>query len=466
MPDRPHAGFGHRDPGDDGLLSEPGASAGLQAAAADAPGAAALPDQFFRHQAGRLVAYLTARFGARHLARVEDAVQTALLQAVSTWARDGVPREPAAWLTRVASHRLLDDLRHLRRAPFDLTGDAEGAALSVPATATALDERPGGPLDDDLRLLFALAHEAVPDRTRLVLCLKLVCGFSTREIARRLFTSEANAQKQLERGREALAKVFRPLDPGDLADLTLDDLVARLPLVEHVVYLLFNEGYSSERRDAPLRPDLCDDALRLGELLAGSPGLGRASTAALLSLMHFHRARLDARVGDAGELLLLCDQDRSRWDTEHLRAGRAWLERAGEAGAGEYSRYHGEALILAEHCLAPSFDETRWSEIVELYELLERAYPNPLYVLNRAVALAEWRGPEAGLALLAERAPARWLAGYYLFDATLGELERRRGDFSCAVRHLERAAASAPTRAERRNLERKLERARAGDPGR
>ncbi len=294
-----------------------------------------------------------------------------------------------------------------------------------------------------------------------MLCLKLVAGFGIRQIATRLFTTEANVQKLLERGRGKLREAWRGLPLADALDVDPARERARIGLVEQVLYLIFNEGYSSERPDAPLRPDLCDDALRLTQRLIARAPAPRGSTLALLALMHFLRARLDARVGERAQLVLLSEQERTRWDRAHIELGAACLAQASARPTEEFSRYHGEALVQAEHCLAPSFAATRWREIVELYELLERGYPSPLYVLNRAIALAEWKGPAAGLALLDERAPPAWLAGHYLFVATRGELERRRGRFDEARRCLTAAIESAPTLAERAVFERRLAWARA-----
>lgn len=412
-----------------------------------------LVDHLFRHESGRLVALLLRRFGAHRLALVEDAVSGALVRALGTWAKRGVPASPEAWLTRVATNLVLDELRRDRRAPADeLMEVGESAVIAERASEAPASTAHG---DDQLHLLFACAHPDIPERARLVLCLKLVCGFGTREISARLFESDANVQKLLGRGRRGLEAVW-PIERRDeFFALAADELARRLDVVLSVVYLVFNEGYSSERAEGPLRPDLCDDALRLGHLLATHPATAAPSTFALLALMHLHRARLDARVDADGELVPLEEQDRSRWDRAHLSAGEELLTRAMD---GEPSRYHGEALVLSLHCFAPTFAETPWDQIVELYELLERRYPSPFYTLSRAIAVAEWRGPEDGLALLEREIDERWRTTHYLFVGTLGELARRAGDLDRARTELTRAVSLAPTVAERRLLEKRLER--------
>lgn len=412
-----------------------------------------LVDHFFRHESGRLVAVLTRRFGAEHLERIEDAVQTALLRAMRTWGTRGLPDNPSAWLTRVATNQVLDGLRH------DGTVARAAPVLAAGEDAPPPDARLAGELDDDLlRMLFACADPELPARARLVLALKLVCGFGTAEIGARLFLEPANVQKVLQRGRDRLREAWSDQGPDGLAR------PERLEAVQRMVYLLFNEGYSSQREEEPIRRELCEEALRLGHLLVAHPVGDAGSSWALLALMTFHAARLEARLDEGGGLLLLEDQDRSRWDRDAIRRAFGYLVRS--STDAPFTRYHGEAAVLAEHCAAPTYADTRWGEIVELYEGLERIEPSPLYTLNRAIALAEWKGPAEGLALLRALTPPAWLIRYYLWDATLGELARRTGEHAAAVRHLERAVEGAPTRAERSIFAARLARARDGDSGR
>ena len=221
-----------------------------------------------------------------------------------------------------------------------------------------------------------------------------------------------------------------------------------------MLYLLFNEGYSSAQPDRVIRRELCDEALRLGLMLREDAAGAVPETDALLALMCFHAARFDARVDGRGGLLLLEDQDRSRWDGELLQRGLAHLTRSGRGET--LTRYHAEAAIAAEHSLAPSYAETNWEQIIRLYEVLERIAPSPLNILNRAIALAEWRGPDAGLAELEAMEVPSWLLGYYLWDATLGELHRRRGNRERALLHTKRALSAAPTNPEKALLERRI----------
>jgi RNA polymerase sigma-70 factor (ECF subfamily) len=234
-----------------------------------------------------------------------------------------------------------------------------------------------------------------------------------------------------------------------------DALARRLDSVLQVIYLMFTSGYSSTQPDQLVRRELCDEALRLGHLLAAHPVGDRPVVWALLALMSMHAARLTTRVDEQGGLLLLEDQDRRRWDRALIQQGLEYLSRSGKGE--EFTRYHVEAAVLAEHCVAPSFRETRWDEIASLYEMLERAAPSPVHTLNRAIAVAEGHGPDAGLAILRELTPPAWLLRYYLWDATVGELERRAGHFDRARAALARALEAAPTDAERALIQRRLD---------
>jgi len=281
-----------------------------------------------------------------------------------------------------------------------------------------------------------------------VLALKTLCGFSTAEIALRLFISQANVHKRLARARQRLREA-----PLDLGTLPPQALRARLPSAYTVLYLLFNEGYLSARAEQVIRAELCHEAIRLTTLLAEHEVGAKPETFALLALMHLHAARLASRIDGLGGLVLLEDQDRSSWNGEHMRAGAEWLARS--ASGDVLTRYHAEAAIAAEHCFAPSFAQTRWQEIAELYAMLEQIAPSPLHALNRAVAVAEWQGPKAGLAILKEVEPTPWLSEYYLWDAVLADLYRRAGQPEAAHHHVERALAGAPSDAERALLRRR-----------
>ncbi len=305
--------------------------------------------------------------------------------------------------------------------------------------------------DDLLRFLFVSCDENIALESQLVLALKVLCGFNVREIALRLFTSEANVYKRLARARKRLREL-----PNRLQEQFGKHLETRLPAVQKVLYVLFTEGYLSSSAGSTIRRELCGEAIRLATLLAEHPVGQTPETFALLALMHLHDARSPARVDGSGGLLLLEEQDRSLWNREQMHAGFEWLSRS---AAGEtLTRFHAEAGIAAEHCLAPSFQETPWQRIDEGYAILERLAPSPLHTLNRAVARAEYQGPTAGLALLEERPPPDWLSESYLGGAVLADLHHRCGHVEEAERYRAAALASAPTPAVRTLLERRLRR--------
>lgn len=407
--------------------------------------AAGLVEHFFRHEYGRLVAQLANKVGTRNLERVEDAVQSALAAALDAWVASGVPREPSAWLYRAASNHLLGSLRQEANRTRILADERDVERESeTPAPHFAGEVR-----DDLLRMLFVCCHETIPRESRLVLALKTLCGFSTGEIALRLFTTEANVHKRLQRARDALRE-----SSADLIAPPLDAPPSRLSSVHEILYLLFNEGYLSIHADSAIRHELCDEAIRLATLLVEHPTGAVPETFALLALMHFHRARLAGRIDASGGLLLLEEQDRSRWNRDEIGVGVAWLERS--ASGDRFSRYHAEAGIAAEHCFAPTFEDTRWQEIADLYALLEREVPSPLHTLNRAVAIAQSRGADAGLALLDGMVPPAWLEDSYLWDAVRADLLRRTGQIDAFARHRERALAAAPSDAVRDLLRRRL----------
>jgi RNA polymerase sigma-70 factor (ECF subfamily) len=405
-----------------------------------------LDAHFFRHEYGRLVAMLSRRAGLHHLEAAEDAAQSALLVAVQSWTT-GVPENPSAWLFRVAKNKLLEELRRegRRHRLLDEHGrETEFATAEEPIAFLENDVE-----DDLLRMLFVCCDDAIPVESQLVLALKTLCGFDVREISHRLFLTEANAYKRLGRARAVLREVrFTP------DDLTEEQLSSRLPAVHAVLYLLFTEGYLSSHSETAIRRELCDEAMRLAQLLGEHPAGNAPETFALLALMHLHAARMTSRQDGAGGLLLLEEQDRSLWDAREIEIGLSWLARSAQGAA--FSRYHAEAGVAAEHCLAPSFAETRWDRVIACYELLERLAPSALHTLNRAVAVAELRGPAEGLALLEGLEPPSWLAGSYLWAAVLADLHRRCGHVETARHHAEAALATAPSSAVRETLRRRL----------
>ena len=396
---------------------------------------------------------LSCRVGVQDIEDVEDAVQSALMTALEAWTIAGLPDNPSAWLYRVAHNDLIGELRRRtgRRRILEQNAKEDiGSPENGPEIFLEGEVR-----DDLLRMLFVCCDEAIPVESQLVFALKTLCGFSAREIALRLFTSEANVYKRLGRARSRLRKL--PPRPGEL---TGEQYSSRLPAVHKILYLLFTEGHLSSHTEQAIRRELCNEAIRLAALLAEHPVGQDPETFALLALMHLHTARMTARQDGSGGLLLLEEQDRELWDRQQIQVGLEWLAKSAQ-GDG-FSRYHAEAGIAAEHCLAPSLQETRWDRVVECYSLLERIAPSAIHKLNRAVAVAEWQGPAAGLDVLRGFEPPTWLAGSYLWAAVLADLHRRCGNTQTAKRYRDVTFKSAPTPAVKELLQRRL---RTGSPG-
>ena len=407
-----------------------------------------LVEHFFRREYASLVAVLSRRFGLQQFDAIEDAVQSALLTALDTWTLRGLPDNPSAWVFRVASNNLLATLRgesNRRRLLHEIPEQETEANLSDPSVYL-----PGEIEDELLRMLFLCCDDAIPQESQLVFALKTLCGFNIAEIALRLFTTEANVYKRFGRARDRLRKQSDWLKEGHS-----DQYTQRLLGVQKVIYVLFTEGYLSSHAVETIRRELCEEAIRLGELLANHSTCATPETFALLALMNLHLARMTARVDGSGGLLLLEEQDRSLWDQERIAMGLAWLAKS--ARGDQFTRFHAEAGIAAEHCLAPSYRETRWDRIVESYTVLEGLAPSPVHKLNRAIAVAEWRGPKAGLEILKDFDPPRWLEGTYLWSAVLADLYRRCGHIEKAKQYREAALNTAPTEALKKLLHRRLE---------
>jgi RNA polymerase sigma-70 factor (ECF subfamily) len=406
-----------------------------------------LADHLFRHEAGRMVARLTRAFGAEHLGLAEEAVQESLLEALGRWPWEGIPREPAAWLWRVARNRALDVLR--RRTRFRaLEGDVVSLLVArverLPEIVFARE------LDDDpLRLIFTCCHPALAPASQVALTLKTVCGFSVDEIARAFLARRATVAQRLARAKSRLAE----LRPGFQVPPP-EALGARLRSVHRVLYLLFNEGYAPGAGDSAIRADACAEAVRLAELVASHPVTGTSESHALAALLLLQGARLATRQDAQGEILLLAEQDRSLWDQAWLARGFAHLRRAMDAR--ELGALHLEAGIAAAHAAAPSYEATDWPAILGYYDRLMELGPSPVVALNRAVAVAHVRGPEAASAECDALANEPALASYYLLPAVRAELYRRSGRRADARRSFERALALAGCEPVRRLLQRRL----------
>ncbi len=410
-----------------------------------------LDDHFFRRESGRLVASLTRIFGVHNLALAEDVAQDAFCRALEVWSLRGVPENPQAWLMTTAKNRALDMIRRQRTAAGHVS-ELEWGLRSEQMLEPALDDLflPGALKDDLLRMMFACCDPRLSERTQVALMLQILCGFSVGETAAAFMSGHAAMLKQLGRAKTVLATSKHLFDIA-----SSPQVVRRLSAVQRALYLLFNEGYHGASKETSIRVDLCQEAMRLTALPLNDARCATPATHALGALMCLHAARLPARIDDAGDLVALCDQDRSRWDQDLVVDGLSLLELA--ATGPNLSGYHVEAAIAAIHANAAHVEATDWAAIVSLYDTLMRLQPSPIVALNRAVAIAQRSGPASGLAEIRAMRDLDRLSGYPFYFAALGELERRSSNIEMARKHFGQALGRARNPMERRFYERRLE---------
>jgi RNA polymerase sigma factor (sigma-70 family) len=408
----------------------------------------------WRIESAKLIAGL-ARV-VRDVGLAEELAQDALVAALESWPESGVPDNPAAWLMAAAKRRGIDILRNrtMRERKHEQLGrELEELERTAPDFDSALDDPVG---DDLLRLVFTACHPVLSTEARVALTLRLLGGLTTEEIARAFLTPEPTVAQRIVRAKRTLSEARVPFEVPRGAELE-----ARLSSVLEVIYLIFNEGYAATAGDEWVRPALCEEALRLGRILAELAPHER-EVHGLVALMEIQASRLRARVGPGGEPVLLLDQNRARWDWLLIRRGLAALARAESLG-GALGPYALQAAIAACHARARTAGETDWPRIAALYDALAQLVPSPVVELNRAVAVAMAFGPEAGLEIVDELADEPSLKSYHLLPSVRGDLLYKLGRHDEARAEFERAASLARNSRERELL---LARARSARPDR
>jgi RNA polymerase sigma-70 factor (ECF subfamily) len=399
-------------------------------------------EALYRTDWGRIVAALIGLVGDFEVA--EEAAQEAFTAGVNQWRSAGVPEFPRAWMIQTARHKAID---LIRRRKLSSEKETVYAAERMP-TIEEPDYDPGEIPDDRLRLIFTCCHPALALEAQVALTLRALGGLETEEIARAFLVPPATMAQRLVRAKRKIRDAGIPYTvPGT------NEMPERLDAVLTAIYLIFNEGYVATRGGPLVRTDLCAEAIRLGRLVRALLAPPPAEANGLLALMLLHDSRREARLDEAGDLVVLEEQDRGRWNRQQIAVALPLVEEAFRAGPGPFAV---QAALAAVHCQAARAEDTDWPEILRLYDLLERLQPSPIVSLNRAVAVAMVQGPQAGLALIDALASAGALDNYHLLDAARADLLRRMGSPAEAAKAYQRALALVSNESERRYLERRL----------
>ena len=381
-----------------------------------------LVEHFFRHESANLVAVLTRAFGIRRLDLIEDMVQVAMLEAMHAWKQRGVPDNPTAWIHRAAKNRILDTLRReqTHEKAIALSGQSIQQQASIVDGWLEQERIP----DSLLRMMFVCCHPSLDPKTQIAFTMKTLCGFGTGEIARGLLLTKETVKKRTQRAKKSLAEMNVKLElPPD------EELATRLDVVHNVLYLMFNEGYSTSHGTEPIRDDICEEATRLCHMLCESAYCS-AATRALLALLLFHASRLEARMDEHGAVVLLEDQDRSKWDRRLIGIGQSWLVRS---KTDQPTTLHLEAAIAMQHCVSDSVETTDWNLIVRLYDRLLQLRASPVYALNRAIARGQSGETSVALRELRLIRDREQMKDYFLVDCAIARIHELDGNRSEAI---------------------------------
>jgi RNA polymerase sigma factor (sigma-70 family) len=404
-----------------------------------------LVDHLFRHESGKMIAVLSKFLGLQNLETAQDIVQDTLLQAMNSWSYGGLPENPSAWLYRVSKNKAIDFLR--RQKKFREISPKYSYLLQYDHSSSTNELFLEDEIQDSqLRMIFACCHHSIPVESQIALALKTLCGLSVSEIARAFLTGEETISKRIYRAKEKIKAENISLDlPSPNA------LPSRLDAVLQSLYLLFNEGYNSSNSDRLIRDDLCENAMRLNFLLTQHPSTNLPSTMALLSLECFQASRLEARLDDRGNIILLKYQDRKKWYRPLMEKGFALLEAS--IIPGETSVYHVQAAIASLHASANSFEETDWRSIHDLYKKLHSMQPDPVVELNKAIASAYAIDKPTALN---EMLQIRGLENYYLYHTSIGEIYFELDQPQIAKKYYQRALELTASRPEQQLLADKI----------
>jgi RNA polymerase sigma factor (sigma-70 family) len=411
-----------------------------------------LVDHFFRHESGKMISVLTNIFGTENLDLAEDVVQDSLIEAIRQWQYKGIPDNPSAWLFRVAKNKALNIINR-EKYKRQYSREASHFLQSQWTAETALEHLFSEQQiqDDQLRMIFTCCHSSIKPDSQIALALKTLCGFSIPEIAKAFLTTEENINKRLVRARQKIREDKIPFEVPRGKELE-----RRLQTVLETIYLLFNEGYSASKGDEIVRYELCEEAIRLSEIITAHPGIQvKSNVYALVALMQLNASRFKARQDSDGNILILEEQNRLLWNYALMEKGFVSLEKSMKDDA--LSIYHILAMISGYHCSSSNYESTDWKSILSLYDILLQMDNSPVVLLNRAIALSKLSGAETAIMELKKLEGATSLKSYHLFYSTLGILYIENCQFNEAIPILQKAIGMAPLPAEKSLLQKKLD---------
>jgi RNA polymerase sigma factor (sigma-70 family) len=409
-----------------------------------------LVDHLYRHEAGKLVAVLTRVFGSDNLELAEDVVHDSLIEAIKNWPYKGLPEDPSAWLYKVARNKTLNILNKEKYKKHHAPEIAQTLNYEW-ATITATDQlfSEHEIADDQLRMIFTACHPSLSKDSQVALTLKTLCGFSIPEIAHAFFTTDDTINKRLVRARQKIREAKIPFE------VPFEEMEGRLEAVLETIYLVFNEGYSASSGEEIIRYELCEEAIRLAEMLATHPGIERKSNVfAILALMLLNASRFASRIDKDGNIFTLAEQNRSLWNPGLMQKGFAYLERS--TAENSISIYHILATISAYHCAAPDFVSTDWQGILKMYDHLLVLDHSPLVKLNRSVPLSKVLGVEKAIEELEQLKNDPSFSSYHLLYATEAEFYLESEQYAKAVEAFQKAIDHSPLDAEKKLLQKKL----------
>ena len=412
-------------------------------------------NHLFRQESGKMIAVLIKIFGTAHITLAEDVLQDTLISALETWKFKGIPDNPKAWLYRVARNKAIDIIRknkHTQHIDFSDTNSNRVLLTSEYTLTTTMDTywEDQHINDDFLAMMFACCHPKINQKHQITFILKTLCGFSTKEIARAFLTSQDTISKRIYRTKEFFrTQKIKPKIPEK------HQLQSHLDTILYTIYLLFNEGYNATHTDELIRKDVVDQALYLCHCLVQHKQTQLPQVYALMALMCFHTARLESRISIHGNLILLKDQQREKWDQELIATANYYLNKA--AFGNHLSSYHLEAAIAYQHCIAKSYQETNWTMILTYYDLLYQQQQDPIIFLNRCLVILELQGPVIALKTVQKLSSSKQIKAYYLYYAILGEIYHRLQQQAKALAAYQKALSLTQSKIEKAFLKEKIE---------